>query len=83
MLVKDWSPHLADTRLRQVTWPDFDKHREYIVEMLRAGVSKATIHQQLRDERGAHNSWVVTPYRGWTSNHTHDLPVWPYFHPLI
>jgi hypothetical protein len=35
-----------------VTWPAFDKHREYIVEMLRAGVSKATIHQRLRDERG-------------------------------
>jgi Integrase core domain len=51
-LVKDWFPHLTDTRLRQVTWPDFDRHREYIVEMLRTGVSKATIHQRLRDERG-------------------------------
>lgn len=49
-LVKQWFPHLTDTRLRQVTWPDFDKHREYIVEMLRAGVTKATIHQRLRDE---------------------------------
>lgn len=51
-LVKAWFPHLTDTRLRQVTWPDFDKHREYIVEMLRAGVRKATIHQRLRDEHG-------------------------------
>jgi hypothetical protein len=49
-LVKEWFPHLTDTRLRQVTWPDFDKHRDYIVEMLRAGVTKATIHQRLRDE---------------------------------
>lgn len=35
-----------------MTWPDFDKHREYIAEMLRAGVSKATIHQRLRNEHG-------------------------------
>lgn len=49
-LVKEWFPHLTDTRLRQVTWPEFDKHREYIAEQLRAGVTKATIHQRLRDE---------------------------------
>ncbi len=55
-LVKEWFPHLTDTRLRQVTWPDFDKHREYIAEMLRAGVSKATIHQRLRDEHGVSGS---------------------------
>ena len=48
-LVKQWFPHLTHTRLRQVTWPDFDRHRDYIVEMLRAGVTKATIHQRLRD----------------------------------
>jgi hypothetical protein len=29
LLVKQWFPHLTDTRLRQVTWPDFDKHRDY------------------------------------------------------
>ncbi|MEN8649437.1 IS21 family transposase [Streptomyces sp. 21So2-11] len=55
-LVKEWFPHLTDTRLRQVTWPDFDRHREYIVEMLRAGVTKATIHQRLRDEHGVTGS---------------------------
>lgn len=49
-LVKQWFPHLTDTRLRQVTWPDFATNHEYIVEMLRAGVTKATIHQRLRDE---------------------------------
>ena len=38
-LVKEWFPHLTDTRLRQVTCPDFDKHREYIAEMLRVGVT--------------------------------------------
>lgn len=56
-LVKAWFPHLTDTRLRQVTWSDFDKHREYIAEMLRAGVTKATIHQRLRDEHGVCASW--------------------------
>ena len=55
-LVKEWFPHLSDTRLRQVTWPDFDKHRDYIVEMLRAGVTKTTIHQRLRDEHGVSGS---------------------------
>ena len=51
-LVQEWFPHLTDTRLRQVTWPEFDRHREYIAEQLRAGVTKATIHQRLRDEHG-------------------------------
>ena len=55
-LVREWFPHLTDTRLRQVTWPEFDKHREYIVEMLRASVTKATIHQRLRDELGVTGS---------------------------
>ncbi|MEU4245747.1 IS21 family transposase [Actinoplanes sp. NPDC026619] len=55
-LVKQWFPHLTDTRLRQVTWPDFAKHHDYIVEMLRAGVTKATIHQRLRDEHGVAGS---------------------------
>lgn len=55
-LVRDWFPHLTDTRLRQITWPQFDKHRGYIVEMLRAGVSKTTTHQRLRDERGVAGS---------------------------
>ncbi|MFF3159917.1 IS21 family transposase [Streptomyces sp. NPDC057910] len=55
-LVKEWFPHLTDTRLRQVTWPEFDKHRECIAEQLRAGVTKATIHRRLRDERGVPGS---------------------------
>jgi transposase len=51
-LVMRWFPQLADTRLRQVTWPQIAKHHEYIVEMLKAGVTQATIHQRLRDEHG-------------------------------
>jgi transposase len=51
-LVAGWFPQLADTRLRQTTWPQIAAHHEYIVEMLRAGVTQATIHQRLRDEQG-------------------------------
>jgi transposase len=51
-LVLRWFPHLADTRLRQVTWPEIARHHEYITAMLKAGVTQATIHQRLRDEHG-------------------------------
>jgi transposase len=51
-LVMRWFPQLADTRLRQVTWPEIAVHHEYITEMLKAGVTQATIHQRLRDEHG-------------------------------
>jgi transposase len=51
-LVAGWFPQLADTRLRQTTWPQIAAHHEYIVEMLKAGVTQATIHQRLRDEHG-------------------------------
>jgi transposase len=51
-LVRDWFPELADTRLRQVTWPAIAVHHDYIVEQLRARVRMSTIHQRLRDERG-------------------------------
>jgi hypothetical protein len=47
-----WFPQLADTRLRQVTWPGIAKHHGYITEMLKAGMTQATIHQRLRDEHG-------------------------------
>src|SRR5713226_5954086 len=51
-LVRGWFPQLADTRLRQVTWPAISEHHDYIVEQLKAGVRMSTIHQRLRDERG-------------------------------
>jgi transposase len=50
-LARGWFPELADTRLRQVTWPAIAVHRDYIVEQLAAGVTVTTIHQRLRDER--------------------------------
>ncbi len=51
-LAREWIPELADTRLRQVTRPAKEVHRDYIVGQLAAGVTVATIHQRLRDERG-------------------------------
>jgi transposase len=51
-LVQEWFPQLSDTRLRQVTWPAIAVHRDFIVGQMKAGVSQATIHQRLRDEKG-------------------------------
>ena len=51
-LVREWFPELADTRLRQVTWPAIAGHHDYIVAQMKAGVRMSTIHQRLRDEHG-------------------------------
>jgi transposase len=51
-LARELFPELADARLRQVTWPAIEAHRDYIVAQLKAGVTMATIHQRLADERG-------------------------------
>lgn len=36
-LVRGWFPGLVDTRLRQVTWPEIEPHRDYVVAQLQAG----------------------------------------------
>ena len=51
-LVRGWFPQLADTRLRQVTWPAISKHHDYITAQLKAGVRMSTIRQRLCDEHG-------------------------------
>jgi transposase len=51
-LVRGWFPQLADTRLRQVTWPAIAVHHDYIIAQLKAGVRMSTIHQRLRDGQG-------------------------------
>jgi hypothetical protein len=51
-LVREWFPELADTRLRQVTWPPIGEYHEYTVEQLKARVGMSTVHQRLRGERG-------------------------------
>jgi len=50
--VREWFPELADTRLRQVTWPAIGEHHGFIAGQLKAGVTMATIRQRLRDEEG-------------------------------
>jgi transposase len=49
--VREWFPELADTRLRQVTWPAIEPHHEYISEQLKAGVTVTTIHHVGRHSR--------------------------------
>jgi hypothetical protein len=51
-LVREWFPELADTRLRQVTWPAIAGHHDYIVAQVKAGVRMSTIWQRLQDEHG-------------------------------
>jgi transposase len=51
-LVRGWFPELADMRLRQTTWPEIEQHRDFIVAMLAAGVTKQTIWQRLTAEHG-------------------------------
>ena len=50
--MRGWFPQLADTRLRQVTWPAIGNHHEFITVQLKAGVRMSTIWQRLRDEHG-------------------------------
>ena len=62
-LAAEWFPQLVDHRLRQVSWPVIDPHRDWIAGQLRAGVTVATIHQRLRDEQGLDAS--VASVRRW------------------
>jgi transposase len=62
-LAAEWFPQLVDQRLRQVSWPLIEPHRDDIVAGLRAGVTVATIHQRLRDEHGLDAS--VASVRRW------------------
>jgi transposase len=60
-----WFPQVADAGLRQVTWPAIAVHAEYIRGQLKAGVTVATIHQRLVDERGLDAS--VASLRRWVA----------------
>ena len=63
VLATGWFPELVDTRLRQVSWPGIECHRDYIAAQLKAGVTVATIHQRLAAERGLDAS--VASVRRW------------------
>jgi transposase len=69
-LVSGWFPALADTRLRQTTWPEIERRRDYIAEMLKLGVTQATIHQRLRDEQGLQAS--VASLKRWVAANLPD-----------
>ena len=62
-LATEWFPQLIDHRLRQVSWPGIEPHRDYIAAQLKAGVTVATIHQRLRDEHDLEAS--VASVRRW------------------
>ena len=47
-----WFPEVADARLRQVTWPAIEAHRDYIVEQLADEVTVSTISARLSAEKG-------------------------------
>src|SRR5262245_54793539 len=64
-LVESWFPHLSDTRLRQVTWPEIDKHADYVKTQLAAGVTQSTVWQRLRDEHGLCAS--IASFRRWVN----------------
>src|SRR4051794_1240609 len=48
-LVAGWFPELVDARARSVTWPEIDRHRQLIGEMVKTN-TVTTVHQRLRDE---------------------------------
>ena len=49
--VREWFPHLVDSRLRQPSWGEIERHRERI-ETLLGVVPMSVIHQRLTDEHG-------------------------------
>jgi Integrase core domain len=61
-LIRGWFPHLTDKRLRQITWSEIDKHRDYI-EGLLGTVTVSTIHQRLCEENDLNVS--VASLRRW------------------
>ncbi len=60
-----WFPAVADAGLRQVSWPGIAVHADYVRAQLEAGVTVATIHQRLVDERGLDAS--VASLRRWVA----------------
>ena len=69
--VAGWFPQVVNGRLRQVTWPAIEAHRDYIVEQLSAGVTVATISARLADERGLSAS--RSSLRRWIAGNLSEL----------
>ena len=62
-LAAGWFPELADRRLRQVTWGQFDAHKEFIGGQLDVGTQPSVIYQRLRDQHGVQAS--EASFRRW------------------
>ena len=68
--IAKWFPGVSDARLRQVTWPGIEAHRDYIVKQLADEVTVSTISARLSAERGLTASessvrrWIGEPGRG-------------------
>jgi hypothetical protein len=61
--IAGWFPGLSDARLRQVTWPEIEAHRDYIVKQLKDDVTVSTISSRLIAEKGLAAS--VSSLRRW------------------
>ncbi|MEU2718795.1 IS21 family transposase [Streptomyces sp. NPDC007205] len=68
-LIKSWFPEQANRKLNQLTWPEIEQHRDYVVELLDS-CTVTTIHQRLRDERKLKAS--LTPFRRWVHENLPD-----------
>ncbi|EST17936.1 IS21 family transposase [Streptomyces roseochromogenus] len=68
-LIKSWFPEQANRRLNQLTWPEIEKHRDYVVELLNT-CTVTTIHQRLRDERKLQAG--LTSFRRWVHENLPD-----------
>ncbi|MHB1446225.1 MAG: IS21 family transposase [Acidimicrobiales bacterium] len=53
--VREWFPHLYDTRLVRPTWPEIARHHEAVKNLVGV-VPVSVIHQRLRDEAGLETS---------------------------
>lgn len=51
-LVREWFPELVDAKVRSLTYPRINAHRDQIERWLKDDVTVATIWQRLRDEAG-------------------------------
>jgi hypothetical protein len=71
-LVREWFSELADTRLRQVTWPAIAAHPDHIVAQMKAGVRMSTIWQRLRNEHGL--AARVASFRRYAANVPEEAP---------
>ncbi|MEV6383074.1 IS21 family transposase [Streptomyces sp. NPDC051773] len=70
-LIRGWFPELLNSRLRQVTWSEIDRHRDFI-ESLLGTVTVSTIHQRLRDEHKLEVS--LSSLRRWVRATMPDAP---------